>query len=95
MLGWSYPGGNSLGNASIPNNTFTDPDMIKKYGGYGVDANGGGKADPWDIEDAIYSAANYLRASGAAEGRIRDAVFAYNHADWYLEEVLGFAEIGM
>ncbi|MDQ0201046.1 lytic transglycosylase domain-containing protein [Neobacillus ginsengisoli] len=91
-LGWSYPGGYRLGNAYIPNNILTDPAMIKKYGGYGVDANGDGKADPWDIEDAIYSAANYLRANGAAEGRIRDAVFAYNHADWYVEKVLGFAD---
>ncbi|MCQ6281087.1 bifunctional lytic transglycosylase/C40 family peptidase [Bacillus sp. EB600] len=91
-IGWSYPGGNGLGNALIPSNILTDPAMIKKYGGYGVDANGDGKADPWDIEDAIYSAANYLAKNGAAEGRLRDAVYAYNHADWYVEEVLGFAE---
>lgn len=91
-IGWSYPGGNRLGNANIPNKILTDPAMIKKYGGYGVDANGDGKADPWDIEDAIYSAANYLKANGAAEGDIRRAVFAYNRADWYVEEVLGFAD---
>ena len=54
-----------------------------------MDANGDGKADPWDIEDAIYSAAKYLAANGAAEGNFRDAVFAYNHADWYVEEVMG------
>lgn len=46
-----------------------------------------------DIEDAIFSAANYLAANGAAEGRVRDAVFTYNHADWYVEEVLGFGSI--
>ncbi|WP_191567441.1 NlpC/P60 family protein [Metabacillus idriensis] len=91
-IGWSYPGGNRLGNASIPNKILTDPAMIKEYGGYGVDANGDGKADPWDIEDAIYSAANYLKANGAAEGDLRQAVFAYNHADWYVEEVLGFTD---
>ncbi|MDR0140147.1 bifunctional lytic transglycosylase/C40 family peptidase [Metabacillus idriensis] len=91
-IGWSYPGGNRLGNANIPSETLTDPIMIKKYGGYGVDANGDGKADPWDIEDAIFSAANYLAANGAAEGDLRRAVFAYNHADWYVEEVLGFAD---
>jgi soluble lytic murein transglycosylase-like protein len=81
-IGWSYPGGNRLGNANIPNKILTDPAMIKKYGGYGVDANGDGKAEPWDIEDAIHSAANYLKANGAAEGDLRRAVFAYNHADW-------------
>ena len=57
-----------------------------------MDANGDGKADPWDIEDAIYSTAKYLAANGAAEGNFRDAVFAYNHADWYVEEVLGYAD---
>lgn len=66
--------------------------MIKKYGGYGVDANGDGKADPWDIEDAIYSAANYLAKNGAADGHLKDVVFAYNHSDRYVEEVLGFAD---
>ncbi|MDR4950454.1 hypothetical protein [Neobacillus cucumis] len=29
---------------------------------------------------------------GAAEGRLRVAVYAYNHADCYVEEVLGFAD---
>ncbi len=91
-IGWSYPGGNRLGNANIPSEILTNPIMIKKYGGYGVDANGDGKADPWDIEDAIFSAANYLAANGAAEGDLRRAVFAYNRADWYVEEVLGFAD---
>jgi hypothetical protein len=90
-LGWGY-GGDSLGNAKVPNKILTDPAKIKEYGGYGVDANNDGKADPWDIEDAIFSAANYLKANGAAEGRLREAVFAYNHADWYVQEVLGYAD---
>ena len=76
----------------ISDSEKTNPAIISKYGGYGVDANGDGKADPWDIEDAIYSAAKYLAANGAAEGNFRDAVFAYNHADWYVEEVLGYAD---
>lgn len=91
-IGWSYPGGDRLGNAAIPDKILTDPAMIQKYGGYGVDANGDGKADPWNVEDAIFSAANYLAANGANEGRVRDAVFSFNHADWYVEEVLGFAD---
>jgi hypothetical protein len=53
---------------------------------YGVDADGDGRADRWDPADAIYSAANYLRASGAP-GNYRQAIFAYNHADWYVAEV--------
>nr|WGD66089.1 bifunctional lytic transglycosylase/C40 family peptidase [Bacillus subtilis] len=90
-VGWGYPG-DRLGDANIPNEVLTNPKMIKKYGGYGVDANGDGKADPFDIEDAVFSAANYLAHNGAADGNIREAVFAYNHADWYVEEVMGYAE---
>ena len=66
-IGWSYPGGDRLGDAAIPDKILTDPAMIQKYGGYGLDANGDGKANPWDVEDAIFSAANYLAVNGAAE----------------------------
>jgi hypothetical protein len=61
------------------------------WGQYGVDANGDGKKSPFDAEDAIYSAANYLRASGAP-GNWHDAIYAYNHAEWYIDDVLGYAE---
>ena len=53
---------------------------------YGVDGDGDGAIDRWDAADAIYSAANYLRASGAPM-RLRQALLAYNHADWYVAEV--------
>jgi membrane-bound lytic murein transglycosylase B len=58
--------------------------MIEKYGGYGVDASRNGMADLWDLEDAIFSAANYLAANGAATGDFEGAVFAYNRASWYM-----------
>lgn len=64
--------------------------MPGTWASYGVDGNGDGKADPWTLEDAVYSAANYLAASGAPEN-MEKAVFAYNHADWYVEEVLSVA----
>lgn len=91
-IGWGY-GGDRLGNANIPKEILTDPKMIKKYGGYGVDANGDGKADPWDLEDAVFSAANYLAKNGAAEGNLRKAVYAYNHSEQYVQEVLKFAKM--
>jgi hypothetical protein len=53
---------------------------------YGVDGDGDGKADRWDAADAIYAAANYLRASGAPK-EYRRAILAYNAADWYVAEV--------
>ncbi len=54
---------------------------------YGVDANADGKKDPFNPVDAIFSAARYLRAAGAASD-VRKAVFAYNHATWYVDSVL-------
>jgi cell wall-associated NlpC family hydrolase len=57
---------------------------------YGVDADGDGKADRWDAADAIFAAANYLRASGAPED-IPAALFAYNHSQAYVDEVLRWA----
>jgi murein DD-endopeptidase MepM/ murein hydrolase activator NlpD len=59
---------------------------------WGVDANGDGVADPWNATDAIFSAARYLAAAGASTDLYR-AVFAYNHADWYVNEVLSLADL--
>lgn len=92
FVGWSHPTCEGLGEGNIPEDEKTNPAVIKKYGGYGVDANGDGKADPWDIEDSIFTAANYLAKNGAAEGDIENAVFAYNHSDEYVEEVLFFVD---
>jgi murein DD-endopeptidase MepM/ murein hydrolase activator NlpD len=57
---------------------------------YGLDANGDGRKDPYNPVDAICAAANYLKAAGA-EDNLYDAIFAYNHADWYVQEVLLYA----
>src|SRR5207302_7628728 len=59
---------------------------------WGLDANGDGVADPWSAEDAIYAAARYLAASGG-QNDISRAVFSYNHAQWYVNEVLGLAKL--
>jgi hypothetical protein len=57
---------------------------------YGVDAEGDGTPDRWNAADAIFSAANYLRASGAPSN-YGEAVYAYNHAQWYVQEVKTWA----
>jgi hypothetical protein len=59
---------------------------------YGVDANGDGEKDPFNPVDAIFAAARYLRAAGADKDLYR-AIFAYNHADWYVESVLMRARV--
>lgn len=60
--------------------------MPETWEAYGVDANKDGTRDPYDPEDAIFAAARYLHASGAP-GDWYKAVFAYNHADWYVQKV--------
>ncbi len=57
---------------------------------YGVDANDDGRKDPYNPVDAICAAARYLRAAGGQQD-LRTAIFAYNHADWYVDEVLLYA----
>jgi hypothetical protein len=57
---------------------------------WGVDANGDGRRDPYNPVDAICGAANYLKASGGG-GDLYNAILAYNHADWYVQEVLLYA----
>jgi hypothetical protein len=64
--------------------------MPSTWATYGVDANGDGRKDPNDPNDAIFAAARYLRAAGMPEDP-EGAVFAYNHADWYVAEVMARA----
>jgi murein DD-endopeptidase MepM/ murein hydrolase activator NlpD len=59
---------------------------------WGFDADGNGLADPWNATDAIFSAARYLAAAGG-QTDIARGVFAYNHADWYVREVLDLARV--
>jgi hypothetical protein len=54
---------------------------------YGVDANRDGEKDPYNPVDAIFAAARYLKAAGA-DNDLRRAIFAYNHADWYVDSVM-------
>jgi murein DD-endopeptidase MepM/ murein hydrolase activator NlpD len=57
------------------------------WASYGVDANGDGFKDPYNPADAIFAAARYLRAAGAATD-LRGAVLSYNHSQAYVESVM-------
>jgi peptidoglycan LD-endopeptidase LytH len=50
--------------------------------------NGG---DAYDYHDALPAMARYLCQSGAGQD-LRGAIWAYNHADWYVTEVLALAK---
>jgi cell wall-associated NlpC family hydrolase len=56
-------------------------------GGYGIDGDHDGIVNVYDPGDAIPSAAAFLKANGAP-ANIRAALFAYNHSDGYVTDVL-------
>ncbi len=61
---------------------------------YGLDGNGDGQVDIMNPADAIYSAAAYLCANGAgAPDTLYQAIWDYNHADWYVQMVLTLARL--
>ena len=60
---------------------------------YGVDATGNGIADVMHPVDAVHGAAHYLcRSGGGNPATLRDALFAYNRANWYVDLVLEHAQ---
>jgi cell wall-associated NlpC family hydrolase len=64
--------------------------LAATWAAYAVDGDGDGRTDRWDAADAIFTAAHYLRASGAP-GEMERAIFAYNHSSAYVAEVLRWA----
>jgi hypothetical protein len=61
--------------------------MPSTWKAYGTDANKDGRKDPYNPVDAIFAAARYLKAADY-ENDVRAAIWAYNHADWYVDSVL-------
>jgi cell wall-associated NlpC family hydrolase len=64
--------------------------MPSTWARWGMDANGDGVADPNNPTDAIFSAARYLAGCGG-QSNIAAAVYCYNHASWYVNDVLSLA----
>jgi hypothetical protein len=63
-----------------------EPGTWARYGVSADPANTGGLPDPYDPWDAIYSAANYLHASGAPADWM-GALTIYGNAGWYAQQV--------
>lgn len=65
--------------------------ILSTWDAYAQDGNGDGKKDVQDLTDAAFGAAAYLYASGARGSEVstyHDAIYAYNHAEWYVDQVM-------
>jgi hypothetical protein len=66
--------------------------MPSTWAQYGMSLGGHGVPNPYNPADAIFSAARYLAANGASHN-LRRAIFAYNHAQWYVDSVMWRASL--
>ncbi|MEV0165455.1 transglycosylase protein with SLT domain [Nonomuraea fuscirosea] len=60
--------------------------MSSKFTGYASDGDGDGVGDVYNPADAILGAARMLKRNGAPEN-VRQALFVYNRAWWYVDQV--------
>ena len=91
QIGIDGASGDAWGGGAFPGQgTIPDSQLPVPNGGVATDADGGGSASVYDPADAITGAAKYLVQHGAP-GNMQAAIFAYNHAGWYVTAVLGFA----
>ena len=59
---------------------------------YGTDGDGDGRAIITNDADSVMSASHYLATTGATRASgVRKALFAHNHATWYINDVLYYA----
>ncbi|SDQ46251.1 NlpC/P60 family protein [Thermostaphylospora chromogena] len=61
-----------------------------RFNGYASDGDGDGWADVYNPADAILGAAKMLKRNGAPED-VRRALFVYNRAWWYVDQVMEIA----
>jgi Transglycosylase SLT domain len=84
-----HAGQNSHGCCAGPMQFFNNRAMAggrTTWDAYGVDGDHDGRTDIYNPADAIMAAGNYLKALGAASDA-RQALFGYNHAWWYVDQV--------
>lgn len=85
-------------NSGWPTNVFNTMGAFQfipgTWAAFGVDGNDDGKKDPQNIFDGAAAAANYVASNGATVDKKpvdwRPAIFAYNHANWYVDAVLTY-----
>ncbi|GAA4944525.1 NlpC/P60 family protein [Streptomonospora halophila] len=84
----------ALDGSAAGNSWGGDPIMDtddRPENGYGQDGNDDGVVNVYDPADAIPAAADYLIAHGARDD-MREAVYGYNHAWWYVDDVMSWAD---
>jgi hypothetical protein len=69
--------------------------MPETWKAWARDGDGDHKADIMNPYDSVYAAAAYLCWNGAGRDgpSLAQAIFRYNHADWYVKEVLALAAL--
>jgi cell wall-associated NlpC family hydrolase len=72
---------------------FLQPTFDSVVAHHPIPPGGAHPPSRYNPHDAIYAAAAYLCDSGARDGRdLHAAIFAYNHAEWYVKKVLDQAD---
>jgi len=63
---------------------------------YGVDGTGDGKVNLFDVTDALYSMANFVKRHGWKDGLTREAqlkvIYRYNHSESYALTIMAVAD---
>ena len=91
--GFGAAGPMQLGIGGAAGNAWGGPPIRPaggNAGGVATDGNGDGTDNVYDPADAVPAAAKFLLAHGAP-GDLQGALFAYNHLDSYVQDVLGWA----
>ena len=69
---------------------FLQPSFDGIVARHTIPPGGHNPPSPWNKHDAIFAASFYLCEHNASHD-LRAAIFAYNHADWYVDQVLAQA----
>jgi cell wall-associated NlpC family hydrolase len=69
---------------------FLEPTFAGVLGRHTLPPGGATPPSRYNLHDAVHAAAFYLCDSGAPQDLYK-AIFAYNHADWYVRDVLAQA----
>lgn len=71
----------------------TNPFSISQFGGFGMDGNGDGVADPKNDEDVIFAMARFLQSYGIDHKRIKMALWDYYQRSKTVDLILGKVKI--